>query len=45
MGKCGIFHNSVKRAVGYTTPSETLLKVDFITNDACLANLIEFSPI
>ena len=26
----------------YTTRSKTLLNVDFIANEACLANLIEF---
>ena len=33
------------RLVLYTTRSETLLNVDFIANEACLANLIEFSSI
>ena len=32
------------RLVLYTTRSETLLNVDFIANEACLTNLIEFLP-
>ena len=43
MGKCGMFHNSVKLAVGVAkNRKETLLKVDFVANQACLANLLSF---